>query len=220
MGTWSQGDLITVDGRTAGEIGAVYQYQGRHTRDCGPANLAMIINLQLAGHDVRYRVDCKDLGEEMQNSSRGFGLRGYRFTTWMGRAQGATPPWGMVRAYRKINAGLRRQGYVELGRMRWRIGGTREQLIANLWSGVISTLMLVWKKEGAHYVTMVGYDPSDDAFLLLDPGTGGDRTGLEPADRLRSVPWPELAADWSRRPWWFLWQNRLIIETRGAVSGR
>ena len=211
---------VTVGGRMPAEIGALYQYQGRDTNNCGPTNLAMIINLQLAGHGASYRVDRAKLGDEMQASSRGFGLTGYRFTAWMGRIKGATPPWGMVRAYRKINDGLGAKGYVELGKMSWRVGATREALIANLRAGVLSTLMLVWKNQGAHYVTVVGHDPAGDAFLLLDPGTGGDKSDWEPAARLRLVPWPELDADWSRRPWWFLWQSRTVIETRGPAAGR
>jgi hypothetical protein len=214
------GALITVGGRTPADIGGVYQYQGRDTNNCGPTNLAMIINLQLAGHGANYRVDRAKLGDEMQASSRGFGLTGYRFTAWTGRVKGATPPWSMVRAYRKINQGLRGKGYVELGKMSWRVGGTREELIANLRAGVLSTLMLVWKKLGAHYVTVVGYDPAGDAFLLLDPGTGGDKSDWDPAARLRCVPWPELDQDWSRRAWWFLWQNRTLIETRGGAPAR
>ncbi len=212
--------LITVGGRTPAEIGAIYQYQGRETNNCGPTNLAMVINLQLAAHGVGYRVERAKLGDEMQASSRGFGLTGYRLTAWTGRVKGATPPWGMVRAYHKINQGLRGEGYVELGSMSWRVGATREELIANLRAGVLSTLMLVWKNLGAHYVTVVGYDPAGDAFLLLDPATGGDKSDWEPAARLRPVAWPELDPDWSRRPWWFLWQNRTVIETRGTALSR
>jgi hypothetical protein len=214
------GALITVGGWTPAEIGAVYQHQGQETNNCGPTNLAMVINLQLAGHGATYRVERAKLGDEMQASSRGFGLLGYRLTGLTGRVKGATPPWGMVRAYRKINAGLRVEGYVELGRMTWRVGGTREELVSNVGAGVLSTLMLVWKNLGAHYVTVVGYEPAGDAFLLLDPGTGRDKSDWDPPARLRCVPWPELDADWSRRPWWFLWQNRIVIETRGTAPGR
>jgi hypothetical protein len=202
--------MIYVGGKSPAEIGAVYQYQGSRTNDCGPFSLAMVINLQLGAN----RVDGDELGDLMQARSWGFGLIRYRFTSWMGKRVGATSPWGLAAAYRAFGARLAGVGPGQLGRMRWRVGGTKERLTDNVARGVLSTLLLVWKgADSAHFATVVGYDAGNDRFLMLDSATGGDKSGLPAEERILAVPWEKLDSDWSRRAWWFLWLNRVMIET-------
>jgi hypothetical protein len=202
--------MIYVGGKSAAEIGAVYQYQGSRTNDCGPFSLAMVINLQLGNQ----RVDGDELGDLMQAKSWGFGLIRYRFTSWMGRRKGATSPWGLATAYRALGPRLAGVSPAQLGRIRWRVGGTKERLMDNVARGVLSTLLLVWQgANSAHFATVVGYDSRDDRFLLLDSATGGDKSGLPAEERILAVTWDKLNADWSRRAWWFLWLNRVMIET-------
>lgn len=199
-----------VGSKTAAEIGSYYQYQGVRNNDCGPFSLAMAINLQLGAH----RVDGNELGELMQADSLGFGLLRYRFTSLMGARKGATSPWGLATAYREIGPRLAGVDSERLGRIRWLVRGTKERLIGNVNRGVLSTLLLVWQAErDAHFATVVGYCPAVDEFLLLDSATGGDKSSLPPQDRLLAVPWPKIDADWSRRPWWLVWFNRVMLET-------
>jgi hypothetical protein len=199
-----------VAGKSAAEIGAAYQYQGSRTNDCGPFSLAMVINLQLGEN----RVNGDELGDLMQAASWGFGLIRYRFTSWMGARKGASSPWGLAMAYRRFGMPLAGVGPGRLGRMRWRVAGTKERLIDNLARGVLSTLLLVWQgANSAHFATVVGYDRENDRFLMLDSATGGDKSGLPAEERILAVPWEKLTADWSRRAWWFLWLNRVMIET-------
>ncbi len=202
-----------VRGKSAAEIGSYYQYQGSRTNDCGPFSLAMIINLQLG----ECRVKGKELGDLMQAASRGFGLLRYRFTSWMGQRRGATSPWGLTLAYRNLGTRLVGVNTRQLGRIRWRLGGSKDRLLRNVDGGVLSTLLLVWKgASAAHFATVVGYDRGGDRFLLLDSATGGDKSACSPDERVLAVTWERLETDWSRRPWWLLWQNRVMVEVELA----
>jgi RHS repeat-associated protein/uncharacterized repeat protein (TIGR01451 family) len=207
---------ITVGDQSMSELGDAYQYQ-ELANNCGPANLAMVISLQLEEVGIEYQVSGRELGRIMQDASRGFGTAGYRFTSvWSPDLEGATPPWGMADAHGDLSAELEAAGYPGLGEVKWRAGGTKDELINNIENGVLSTLMLPWKngkEEGAHYATVVGYDPATDQFLLLDPGTGGDLSNLRAAERILYIAWSSLEEDWSRRPWWFGFQSNVIIET-------
>jgi hypothetical protein len=212
----NENPYITVGNRYATKLGEAYQYQGpRGENNCGPANLAMLAELQLHDLGIETRVNGNQMGDAMQAASRFFGIAGYRLTNWVFKPfQGATPPWGMVMAYNQLGAELEAAGLPGLGESTWRTGATKDELIRNIENGVFSTIILVWDDGGAHYATVVGYQPSTDRFLLLDPGTGGDRSELHPWLRIFIEDWSWLDEHWSRRPWWLLWQNRAIVETQ------
>jgi hypothetical protein len=210
-----------VRGHTLAELGEEYQFQGARSNDCGPTNLAMIMNLLLRTKNVNYHFDNHELAQAMQDASDGLsslgGILGFRLNKLFPKGLvGATHPWGMKSAFSKFDKGLAEAGHPKLGTMRWRLNGTKERLISNLTEGVFSTLMLVWEGGGAHWVTVVGYHQGHDRIIMLDPATGGDKSAKTPTERFLKVDWSWVDERWSRRPWWFGFQKRVMIETRPA----
>ena len=51
---------------------------------------------------------------------------------------------------------------------------------------------------------------------MLDPATGGDKSAKAPQERFLKVEWSWINERWSRRPWWFGFQKRVMIETKPA----
>jgi RHS repeat-associated protein len=180
------------------DLEAVHQYQGEGNNDCGPTSLAMVSNLLLRQHGISHDpVRGKELGDTMQEASRGFGNRGYRLNIPL--VAGATPPWGMVDAFNELSRESTAAGGPELGTAEWKENGTRRDLIDNIEQGYPTAIMLTWDPApltvplgGAHWVLVVGYNYDTDEFLVLDPGYRKDAGGF----RWRS--WDELNDDWSR----------------------
>jgi len=181
-------------------LGKYYQSQGRlptgvWTNDCGPTNLAMVLNY-LAG-DSTWTKDTVApylwrLGWPFPQSIRG-----------------ATPPWSMSKAFNNL-AEQENLPWTS----RWLGGGTREHLIVNLQRGSPTTIILVWSNGGAHYVTVVGYDPDTDIFYLLDPDPDYEESGLPPEKCIGEMRWENLTEHWSRQVWWtrLLWlHNEMIV---------
>ena len=181
-------------------LGQYYQSQDRlssgvWTNDCGPTNLAMVLNY-LAGAETwtKETVDPHlwRLGWPFPQSIRG-----------------ATPPWSMSKAFNKL---AKRENLAWTSR--WLGGGTREHLIVNLQRGNPTTIILVWSNGGAHYVTVVGYDPGLDTFYMLDPDPAFEESDLPPEDCIGAMRWENLNEHWSRQVWWtrLLWlHNEMIV---------
>jgi RHS repeat-associated protein len=205
---------------TLASLGEFYQYQGPNTRSCGPTNLAMILTLRLHTQGIDFQVSRQELGDLMLDASQGlghlFGLAGYRLAAI---APGATPPWGMEKAFDEFNAELAAAGLPELGSTEYDYGGTKQDLISNLQSGDYSTLILVYETGPpgkAHYVTVVGYESSTDTVLLLDPARANVST-KPPEERIRSMAWSDLNEAWSRPLFWLgLWHSNTLIVTHPA----
>jgi hypothetical protein len=163
-----------------------YQSQGRLpsgqiTNDCGPTNLAMALNLLAGSGDLT-----------RQSVSPYLWRLGWPAPV---SVRGATPPWSVASAFNHL---------AEARGLRWqaqRQHGTKEELIGALEKGCPSTIILVWEGGGAHYVTVVGYDPQPDVFLMLDPNPWYEEN-RPPEKRLGQMAWADLDGYWSRQVWW------------------
>jgi len=189
-------------------LGSVHQYQGAGTNDCGPTSLAVAINLLLlrGGFTTNpHQLPKQTLADAMQADSRCFGLCGYRITrNFFGfPVKGATfAKSGMLRAFNDFNAVWMAAGNPSLGRGEFRTGGTKAHLIDNLQRGRVTSVRWVWEKpytNGAHWVTVVGFNPADDEFYVLNSALPHRAIARE---NIQRVPWVAFR-EWWRRPFFF-----------------
>lgn len=99
--------------------------------------------------------------------------------------------------------------------------GTKEDLLKNLQEGKPVTVMLVYPEGGAHYVTVVGYDPFEERVYLLDPSPFYEKIE-EPAERFQkmSMSWDEFSSQWEGQNWWSRllgFKSEMIIYERVPV---
>ncbi|MEM2266358.1 MAG: RHS repeat-associated core domain-containing protein [Candidatus Hadarchaeales archaeon] len=179
--------------------GAFYQSQGRLpngavSNDCGPTNLAMVLSAFLAesGHEHMIPKEKVTSSPFMQ---WWYGLR--RLPPFLGSIGGATPPWGMEGAFNNIAYLQYNLGW----HARWVSRGTKEDLLKNLQEGKPVTVMLVYPEGGAHYVTIVGYNPLEEQVYVLDPSPAYADL-KNPVERVQEISWDELRTYWEGQNWW------------------
>ncbi len=190
------------------DLGQVHQFQGVGTNDCGPTSLTVAINLLLLrdGYTAEPQLlTCKSVADAMQADSRGFGLKGYRVThNFFGfPVKGATfAKSGMLKAFQDFNKTWMAAGHPSLGRGEFRNGGTKAHLIDNLQHGRVTSVRWVWEKpfkNGAHWVTVVGFNPTDDEFYVLNSALPHRTIAKE---NIQRVPWVTFRQWWGR-PFFF-----------------
>ncbi len=191
-------------------FGRFYLSQGftpdkRSTNDCGPASLAMAINLlAFQANPGTQPVDLRTLIQ-----ASGFNLLD-RLPGWIPKAGGATAPWGMVRAFNR---------WAEKSKLEWRAERRshtrRAHLLEALMAGRPVTALKIWPSGGAHWVNLVRFSGEKERIYYLDPNP---YLGYLPeSKRLQSQPWAEFEQDWSRQCWWARMmgiRNELVVYSR------
>lgn len=61
--------------------------------------------------------------------------------------------------------------------------------------------MLVYPEGGAHYVTIVGYNPLEEQVYVLDPSPAYADL-KNPVERVQEISWDELRTYWEGQNWW------------------
>ena len=176
-------------------FGRFYQSQGfnekrGYTNDCGPTNLAMVVNMLL----FQANLGTKSLNKNEVIRSSGL-FFWERIPVWVPKFGGATAPWGLVKAFNHWSE--------EFGldwRAERRSRARRAHIIENLISGRTVTALKIWKTGGAHWVNLVRYVSEKDRLYFLDPNPYLEYLAEE--KRLQSQSWTEFDADWSRVSWW------------------
>jgi len=178
-------------------FGRFYQSQGLDARgcftnDCGPASLAMVVNMLL--FQASQAEQPLDKTAVIQSSGLYFWDR---IPSWVPRVGGATAPWGLVKAFNRWS----RQFGLEW-RAERRSRARRAHIIENLISGKPVTALKIWPTGGAHWVNLVKFSADKDRVYFLDPNLYLEN--LPDDKRLQSQSWAEFEEDWSRAVWWSL----------------
>jgi hypothetical protein len=191
-------------------FGRFYLSQGftadrRFSNDCGPASLAVVINLlTFQANPGMLPVDVRTL---IKASSFNFWDR---LPGWIPKAGGATAPWGLVRAFNHWAGKNGLEWYAER-----RNHARRAHLLEALMMGKPVTALKIWKNGGAHWVDLVRFSSEKERIYFLDPNPYLEN--LPESKRLQSQPWLEFEEDWSRQSWWSRLlgiRNELIIYSR------
>jgi hypothetical protein len=176
-------------------LGRFYQSQGltkekKFTNDCGPASLAMVVNMLLFQANLNSQPLDKNAVVEHSN------LRFWeRLPYWVPSVGGATPPWGMVLAFNRLAEKYKLDWHAER-----KSHARRAHVIEYLMTGKPVSALKIWKNGGAHWVDLVRYARDKDRLYFLDPNPYLEHLPAE--KRLQSQTWPEFEADWSRKSWW------------------
>lgn len=176
-------------------LGRFYQSQGlskenKFTNDCGPASLAMVINMLLFQANLNSQP--MDKNAVIQSSRLRFWER---LPYWVPSVGGATPPWGMVLAFNRIAESLNMDWQAER-----KSRARRAHVIEYLMTGKPVSALKIWKNGGAHWVDLVRYAREKDRLYYLDPNPF--LGNLPAGKRLQSQSWPDFEASWSRKNWW------------------
>ena len=164
--------------------------EGRFTNDCGPASLAMVVNMLL----FQANPVSKSLNKETVIHSSGLFFWD-RIPSWVPKFGGATAPWGLVKAFNRWSKEFELYWRAEL-----RSRARRAHIVENLISGKPVTALKIWKTGGAHWVNLVKYSGEKDRVYFLDPNPYLEN--LPEDKRLQSQTWVEFELDWSRQVWW------------------
>lgn len=176
-------------------LGRFYQSQGfgknqTYTNDCGPASLAMVINMLLFQANLNSQPLDKNTVTQSSN------LRFWeRLPYWVPSVGGATPPWGMVIAFNRLAEHLKLDWQAER-----KSQARRAHVIEYLMTGKPVSALKIWKNGGAHWIDLVRYSRDKDRVYFLDPNPYLEHLPAE--KRLQSQSWVEFEADWSRKSWW------------------
>ncbi len=179
---------------TPARLGRAYQSQGENTNDCGPTNLAMVLNW-ISGSE-KWSKDAPLIREHLWR------------VPFPPTVRGATPPWSMVRAFNVI---------AKEKNLNWRakrLEGSKRALLASLRRGEPVTVLLVWRTYAAHYITIVGYQRNSEgaeSFYALDPDPANSN---RLSSNLAIYPWNQLDASRSLRPWW----AKLLLYPREMIA--
>lgn len=180
---------------TRSEWGETYRSQGSDTNDCGPTNLAMLLNARTTEDwdktKVHPRLRFPDLPGWLDKLIK-FITRG-KFSPQ--DVIGASHPKGIVNEFNRIakERGLDKKAV----RVR---NASKAELIHEVQNGNPVTVILVWKNGGAHYVTVISYDARTDTVFYMD--SNDEYKDYLPTERIRSRTWGDFEVDWSRRVWW------------------
>ncbi len=182
-------------GITRSEWGETYSSQGPGTNDCGPTNLAMLLNALTTGDwdktKVHPRLRFPDL--------LGWLDKLISFITCgkfnPGAMVGASHPKGIADEFNRIakDRGLDKKA-VRVSK------GPKAELLREVRNGNPVTVILIWENGGAHYVTIISYSEEDDTVFYMDPSD--EYKDCPPSDRIRSRTWEAFDEDWSRQVWW------------------
>ena len=215
---------------TSRELGMMAQKQRPGSNDCGATALAMSMSIRLRQEGYQGNVSAPSLAGTMQGMSGLLGIHHYRLTAtanvmfhWFdptaGDIEGATPPWGMTRAYDTVNRSFVKAGLPDVGTAEYAVNATKQDLIANIEQGRPTSIQLNWSDNdggGAHWVNVVGYSETSDAFYLLDPEIPWLST---PETNVRAISWTLLNVDWSRTlnlPFGYSLQNVIVTYGPGT----
>ncbi|MCD6356422.1 MAG: hypothetical protein J7L66_03960 [Anaerolineaceae bacterium] len=191
-------------------FGRFYLSQGfredkKFTNDCGPANLAIILNILLFQDNINAPPLKKDT---VARASRF--LFWDRIPQWVPRFGGATSPWGMVKAFNH---------WARTYNLNWRAvrknKARKAHVLENLMMGKPVTALKIWQTNGAHWINLVRYSSEKERLYFLDPNPFLQY--LPEDKRLQSQTWDEFNEDWSRSNWWTKLlgiQNELITYTK------
>ncbi len=193
-------------------LGRFYQSQGftekqKFTNDCGPTSLAMTLNMLL----FQVNLGASQIDKNKVIRESGF-LFWDRLPSWIPKAGGATAPWGMVKAFNRQAASMNLDWRAER-----RSHSRRAHIIEALMTGKPVSALKLWKRGGAHWLTLIKYSSEKDKLYYLDPNPYLE---FLPADkRLQSQTWAEFEIDWSRENWWSRLlgiKNELIIYSKNT----
>jgi len=163
--------------------------KGNFTNDCGPACLAMVINMLLFQSNMNAKFIDKNTVIRF-----GFPFWGH-IPGWLPIIGGASTPWGMVKAFNRSSDAL------GLGWQAERHSHARRaHVLENLITGRPVTALKIWRTGKAHWVNLVRYSGEKDRIYFLDPNPYLEN--LPEDKRLQSQTWAEFEADWSREVWW------------------
>ena len=145
------------------------------TNDCGPASLAMVLNLLL----FQANLGTSPLGKNAVIRSSGL-LPFDRIPAWVPKYGGATAPWGLTKAFNR---------WAEKLDLDWRSSrrshARRAHIIEQLVTGRPVTALKIWKTGGAHWVNLVRYASEKNKVYFLDPN--GHRLEIHAGDLAQRV---------------------------------
>jgi len=160
------------------------------TNDCGPASLAVILNIFL----FRDNLGKSSLEKNSIISSSGFHFWD-RLPQWIPHVGGATAPWGIVKAFNRWS-----RQYSLKWHAKRKSNARRVHILENLLMGKPVTVLKIWKNGGAHWINLVRYSSEKERLYFLDPNPFLQY--LPEEKRLQSQTWEEFHEDWSRSNWW------------------
>jgi hypothetical protein len=175
------------------------------TNDCGPASLAVTLNMLLFQANLGAPLLEKD--KVIQASQFYFWDR---LPNWVPRVGGATAPWGMVKAFNKQASKMKLDWRAER-----RSRARRAHIIEALMTGRPVSALKTWKNGGAHWVTLVRYSNEKDRLYFLDTNPYLEYMPVD--KRLQSQSWAEFETDWNREAWWSKLlniKNELIVYSK------
>jgi hypothetical protein len=176
-------------------FGRFYLSQGftekqQFTNDCGPTCLAVTLNMLL----FQANVSAPSLDKDSIIQTSGFQFWD-RLPGWVPKVGGATPPWGMAKAFNHMASRMNLEWQAE-----YRNHARRAHIVEALLTGRPVCALKLWKAGGAHWVTLVRYSSENDRLYYLDPNPFLEYLSID--KRLQSQTWAEFEADWSRESWW------------------
>jgi len=186
--SWKQGDLAAMDdflnkpssglawGKTLQDWGSTYVSQGYQTNDCGPSNLAIVLNALTTTTWDKTMVSPSRLG------------------AIAGNGEGATPPWSFVEEFNRLAA---ENGINTIATRR--VNATKEDLINELNNGNPVTIIRNFTGEaegGSHYQTVIAYDADTDIVYLMDPDPTMKSDVI--GEQVKKESWTDFEADWSK----------------------
>lgn len=160
------------------------------TNDCGPASLAVILNIFL----FQDNLEKSPLEKNTIISSSGF-LFWDRIPQWIPRFGGATAPWGITKAFNNWS-----HKYDLKWRAERKIHARRVHILENLLMGKPVTVLKIWRTGGAHWINLVRYSSDKERLYFLDPNPYLQY--LPEEKRLQSQSWEGFQEDWARSNWW------------------
>jgi hypothetical protein len=176
-------------------FGRFYQSQGFGSKkeinnDCGPASLAVVLNLFLFQASPGTPLLAK---ETILHSSQ-FHFWD-RLPGWVPRVGGATSPWGLAAAFNRWS----RQYQLNWQAQR-KSHARKAHVLESLLMGRPVSALKIWNTGGAHWVTLVRYASEKERLYFLDPNPYLEY--LPEGKRLQSQSWDAFMEDWSRSVWW------------------
>lgn len=191
-------------------LGRFYQSQGFNQKqgfsnDCGPASLAMVVNMLL----FQANPGAQPIDKATVIRSAGL-LFWERLPGWVPQVGGATTPWGLAIAFNHLAAQMGLDWQAER-----KSRARRAHVIEYLTTGRPVTALKIWPGGGAHWVNLVRFSIEKDKLYYLDPNPHFENLAEE--KRLQSQDWRSFEADWGRKNWWsqfFGIHNELIVYSR------
>ena len=189
-------DLSSV-GRTY--ISQGHRSDGRVTNDCGPANVGIAANYaqMQAGHEPSTTLNAA-LGAVGWVAMRV--PQGRLISDDMA---GATFPWGVSLGFNSL---ARAQGTDWTASFHY--GGTLDILAMHVSRGHPVTTLWIVDDESAHYVMVVGFNPSTRIVSYIDPDP---RFEIVESSRVQELSWREFNELWSGKAWWTFGRSNIYV---------